>query len=66
MTVSIDLDNNGVLYDSSTGTTGTDGTVTFKYPNAPSGTYTTEVIQVQGKGVEWDGGELDLEEGFDK
>ena len=53
--VSIDVNLGNDLYDSGTGTTGTDGTVTFKFPNAPSGTYTTEVTGVTADGLTWDG-----------
>ena len=53
--VSIDVNLGNDLYDSGTGTTGTDGTVTFKFPNAPSGPYTTEVTGVTAVGLTWDG-----------
>lgn len=36
------------------GTTASDGTVTFKLLNAPSGTYTTEVTNVTAEGLTWD------------
>ena len=39
-----------------TGSTGTDGTVTFRLRNAPSATYTTVVTDVVAAGFEWDGG----------
>ncbi len=41
-----------------TGTTGTDGTVTFKLVNAPSGSYTTTIPPPNGviaTGLTWDG-----------
>jgi len=38
-----------------TDTTGTDGTVTFKVANAPSGDYTTDVSIVTAAGLTWDG-----------
>jgi len=53
--VSIDLFLNGTRYLSATGTTGTDGTVSFKANNAPSGTYTTIVTAVHATGLTWDG-----------
>ncbi len=40
---------------SGSGTTGTDGTVTFKLVNAPSGSYTTTVNSVIATGLNWDG-----------
>jgi len=52
--VSIDLYRDGSLYVSYTGTTGTDGTVTFKKINAPSGTYTTTVTAVTAGELTWD------------
>ena len=53
--VSIDLYLGGSFYGSATGTTGTDGTVTFKAGNAPSGLYTTNVTAVTAAGLTWDG-----------
>ena len=53
--VSIDVYLEGALYIPYTGTTGTDGTVTFKRPNAPSGYYTTNVTEVTAEGLTWDG-----------
>ena len=53
--VSIDVYRYSALYGSGTGTTGTDGTVTFKLTNAPSGTYTTTVTDVTATGLTWDG-----------
>ena len=40
-----------------TGTTGSTGTVTFKYSNAPNGTYKATVIKIDASalGLEWDG-----------
>jgi subtilisin family serine protease len=52
--VSIDVYLEGP-YVSYTGTTGTDGTVTFKKNNAPSGTYTTTVTAVIAGELIWDG-----------
>ena len=40
---------------SGTGTTGTDGTVTFTLKNAPSGCYATTVTNVSATGLTWDG-----------
>ncbi|MFH1926558.1 MAG: S8 family serine peptidase [Chloroflexota bacterium] len=62
--VSIDLYLDGSLYASGTGTTGTDGTVTFKVLNAPSGTYTTTVTDLTAAGLTWDG--VTPENGFTK
>ncbi len=53
--VSITLSRNGASYGSATGTTGTDGKVTFKATNAPSGCYTTTVTKVTASGLTWDG-----------
>ena len=53
--VSADLYRDGSPDVSWTGTTGADGTVTFQRKNAPSGTYTTDVIDVSAAGYEWDG-----------
>lgn len=38
-----------------TGTTGSNGAITFTIKNAPSGTYTTEVTNVSADGYTWDG-----------
>ncbi|MCH8338800.1 MAG: S8 family peptidase [Chloroflexi bacterium] len=54
--VSIDLNLGGSLLTSGTGTTGTDGTVTFSLKNAPSGCYTTTVTHVAAAGLIWDDG----------
>jgi len=62
--VSIDVDLGESLYASETGTTGADGTVTFKLPNAPSGCYTTTVTDVTAEGLTWDG--VTPENGFCK
>ena len=40
---------------SATGTTGTDGKVTFRATNAPTGCYTTTVTNVAASGYTWDG-----------
>jgi len=53
--VSIDLYRDESFYAAATGTTGTEGTVTFKLPNAPSGWYTTDVTGVTAAGLTWDG-----------
>jgi hypothetical protein len=52
--VSIDVNLNGSLYDSNTGTTGTDGTVTFRETKTPSGTYACVVTAVNAPGFTWD------------
>lgn len=51
--VSINVSLEGDSYGLGTGTTGTDGKVTFKASNAPSGCYDTEVTSVSASG--WDG-----------
>ena len=53
--VSIDLFLDDSPYGSGTGTTGTEGTVTFTLNNAPSGCYTTTVTDVTADGLTWDG-----------
>lgn len=53
--VSIGLLRNGSLDSSGTGTTGTNGTITFTRRNAPSGDYTTDVTNVAAAGLNWDG-----------
>jgi len=53
--VAIRLDRDGALYRTAGGTTGTDGEVTFKATNAPSGCYTTTVTSVTASGLGWDG-----------
>jgi len=52
--VSIDLYLGVSVLTSGTGTTGTDGTVTFSLKNAPSGCYTTTVTHVAAAGLIWD------------
>lgn len=44
-----------LFYAQNAGTTGTDGTVTFRLSNAPSGYYETVVIDVTAEGFAWDG-----------
>ncbi len=53
--VSIDLFRDDSFVASGTGTTGTDGTVTFSLKNAPAGDYTTTVTGVTADGLTWDG-----------
>jgi subtilisin len=53
--VSINLNRDGTLYSSANGTTGSNGTVTFSFNNAPSGEYTTVVTGVTASGLVWDG-----------
>ncbi len=55
--VSIDLYLSESFYARGTGTTATDGTVTFTLKNAPSGCYTTIVTDVAAQGLTWDGGD---------
>jgi hypothetical protein len=54
-TVSIAVSRDGTQVASGTATTGSDGSVTFKLKNAPSGTYTTSVTNVTAQGLTWDG-----------
>ena len=44
----------GQLWIGSDGTTGDDGTETWRLRNAPSGCYTTSVISVISDGLAWD------------
>ncbi|MCH8310797.1 MAG: carboxypeptidase-like regulatory domain-containing protein [Chloroflexi bacterium] len=56
--VSIDLYRGEPLIASGTGTTGTDGTVTFSLKNARSGCYRTDVTDVSADGLMWDSAAL--------
>jgi len=62
--VSIDTYRDESFYATGTGTTGTDGTLTYKLRKAPSGTYTTTVIDVTAAGLTWDG--LTPDNGYEK
>ena len=53
--VSIELSRDGSVIASGTGTTGTDGTLTFSLKNAAAGDYTTNVTDVTADGLTWDG-----------
>jgi hypothetical protein len=53
--VSIELDLDGSLYGTATGTTNTSGVASFRARNAPSGMYTTTITNVSGSGLTWDG-----------
>lgn len=53
--VNINIDLNGVFYKTFTGTTATDGKVSFKINNAPSGAYKVTVTNVSASGLVWDG-----------
>jgi subtilisin len=53
--VSIQVDLDGSSYWSGSGSTEPGGTVTFRFNNAPSGSYTTEVSAVSAEGLIWDG-----------
>jgi thermitase len=53
--VTIDLKRNSATYLTATGTTATNGSVTFKVTNAPAGTYQTAVTAVSANGLTWDG-----------
>jgi hypothetical protein len=46
---------NGSNTASLSGTTGSNGSVSFQWNNAPSGTYTTTVTSVSASGLTWDG-----------
>ena len=52
--VSIDLFRDDSFVAQGTGTTGTDGTVTFTLNNASTGLYTTTVTDVTAAGLTWD------------
>ena len=52
--VSIELFRDTVAIASGTGTTGTDGTLTFSLNNAPSGCYSTTVTNITASGLTWD------------
>ncbi|MCH8062454.1 MAG: S8 family serine peptidase [Chloroflexi bacterium] len=53
--VSIELFLGTSFVASGTGTSGTDGTLTFSLKNAKSGVYTTKVTDVTAEGLTWDG-----------
>ena len=53
--VSIELYLNALLKAAGTGTTGSNGMVTFSYQNAPSGHYETKITGVTATGLTWDG-----------
>ncbi|MCH8878012.1 MAG: S8 family serine peptidase [Chloroflexi bacterium] len=53
--VSIDLFRDGSFVASGSGTTGTDGSVTFTLNNAASGCYTITVTDATAAGLTWDG-----------
>ena len=56
--VSIDVSRDGRYYGSGTGTTGSDGTVTFQASNAPQGCYITDVTAITtDSGLAFDGSE---------
>jgi hypothetical protein len=52
MSVRVDVDDGSSW--TFTGTTGSEGTVTFPVSNAPSGCYTTTVTDVTAEGLTWD------------
>ncbi|MCH8833098.1 MAG: Ig-like domain-containing protein [Thaumarchaeota archaeon] len=62
--VSIELLRDGRLVGQGTGTTATDGTITFSLKNAASGFYTTDVTGVTASGLIWDG--ITPSNGFNK
>ena len=53
--VSIDLYRDGTRIGSGAGTTGVDGTATFRLKNARAGCYKTEATNVSAAGLTWDG-----------
>jgi subtilisin len=53
--VSATLTRNSSTYGTYSGTTGSNGTVTFRVNNHPSGSYSTAVTNVTVSGYEWDG-----------
>ena len=53
-TMSITLKLNGGFYKSVTGTTNSNGSVSFTVKNAPSGTYQSTVTGVSAAGLTWD------------
>ena len=63
--ISIRLDNTDTGESwTGTGTTGTDGTVTFTRKNAPLGWYSTTVTDVTAAGLTWDGDGTTADPGF--
>lgn len=54
-TVNIDTYLNDTFYNKFSGTTATDGKVSFKINNAPSGGYKVIVTNVSASGLTWDG-----------
>ncbi len=52
--LSIDVYRNNALLGSASGTTGSNGKVSFTYNNAPSGCYSTTVTTVSAVGLSWD------------
>ena len=53
--VSVIVDNDGGQSASGTATTGSAGSVTFQWKNAPSGCFTTTVTDAVASGLTWDG-----------
>ena len=53
--MSITITRDGQIYGNASGTTGTNGTVSFTASNAPSGTYSTQINSVTKSGYTWDG-----------
>ncbi|HNS20855.1 MAG TPA: S8 family serine peptidase [Sedimentisphaerales bacterium] len=53
--VAICVYRNGRVYRTLSGTTDSEGSLTFQIANAPSGSYRTRVIQVDAGGWDWDG-----------
>jgi hypothetical protein len=53
--VSIDVFRDSGFVASGTGTSGTDGTMSYRLKNAAPGDYETVVTDVTASGLEWDG-----------
>ena len=53
--MSISVDQDGSIWATAAGTTGSDGTATFVASNFPSGCYTTTITGVTADGLTWDG-----------
>lgn len=62
--VSVQVTSSGGASAGGTASTGSDGRVTFKWRNAPSGEYTTAVTAVAAAGYVWDG--ITPENGYTK
>jgi hypothetical protein len=54
VSILLSIDSSSTTW-TATGSTGSDGSVTFRLRNAPSGCYSTEVEGVAAAGLDWDG-----------